>query len=268
MTEDLFEKGFRGDRLESVERFFMGSAGWSYDDWEGPFYPEGLASTDRIKTYSSYFRSVEIDSTFYGIPRMRTVQNWYERTPDDFVFAAKFPARITHEARLINVSDDTYGFIETMTELGEKLGPLLLQFPPSFTAASFDDLERFLTGLPDGLLYAVEVRHPSWLNDRFADLLETWGVAMCLTCSGGHLKKFWRTTSRVAYIRWLGNHNDFEHFDRRQRDRSEDLEWWIPRIRHFLGQGGTVFGYVNNHYEGHSPETLKTIAKMIETATP
>lgn len=263
MTQRLFEDDRELARTDVHDRLFLGSAGWSYDDWEGPFYPPGLESSERILHYAQRFRTVEIDSTFYGIPRLKTVQNWYRRTPDDFVFAAKFPRRITHEARLVNASDDTYGFIETMSELGEKLGPLLLQFPPSFTASSFGDLERYLTGLPDGLLYAVEVRHPSWLTDEFADLLKAWGVALCLPCSGGHLKKFWRTTSRVVYIRWLGQHADFDQFDRRQRDRSEDLEWWIPRIRHILDQGGTVFGYVNNHYEGHSPETLKRIEELL-----
>lgn len=264
MTETLFpqEESSAEDR-QVHDRFFAGSAGWSYDDWEGPFYPPGISSLDRLTYYSRQFRSVEIDSTFYGTPRLASVQGWYERTPDDFVFAAKFPRTITHDARLVGVSDETYHFIETMTELGEKLGPLLIQFPPSFDASHFGDLERFLEGLPDGLMYAVEVRHRSWLTDSFADLLENWSVSLCMSCSGGHLDRFWRVTSRVAYIRWLGLHDAVEKFDHTQIDRAEDVEWWIPRIRHFLDQGGVVFGYVNNHYAGHSPATIHLIQRRL-----
>lgn len=244
------------------ERLFLGSAGWSYDDWEGPFYPEGTTSKGRLTHYAGQFRTVEIDSTFYGTPRRSTVAGWYERTPDDFFFAAKFPRSVTHEARLVNCAREAYDFVDVMTGLGEKLGPLLIQLPPSLTIDALDDLARLLEGLPDGLLYAVEVRHRSWLVDDFADLLKRWGVATCLTCSG-HLQRFWRATSRIAYIRWLGEHDAIETFDHVQIDRTDELEWWAPRIRHFIDQGGVVFGYVNNHYAGHSPATIEMISKRL-----
>lgn len=248
-------------------QLYLGSAGWSYDDWEGPFYPTGTSSTDRLIHYARHFRSVEIDSTFYGTPRLATVQSWRMRTPDDFVFSAKFPASITHEARLVNCAHDTYRFIETMEELGPKLGPLLLQLPPSFRVDRFDDLARFLEGLPDGRMYAVEVRHPSWLTGEFAGLLKRWSVALCLPSASGHLTRFWRVTARFVYIRWLGRQNVLDRFDREQIPRDEDLDWWVPRVRHFLDYGGTVFGYVNNNYTGHSPDAVRQISLRIADAT-
>lgn len=263
MTGMLFEDE-GPDREVLHPNLYLGSAGWSYDDWDGVFYPSGTGSRDRLVHYATKFRTVEIDSTFYGIPAMRTVQNWYQRTPDDFVFSAKFPRSVTHEARLVNCADDTYRFIETMSELGDKLGPLLLQLPPSFAADRMPDLAGFLEGLPDGLMYAVEVRHPSWLNEEFAALLKRWSVAICMP-SAGRLEHFWRVTSRFVYIRWLGRHNAVERYDRAQIDRSEDLDWWIPRVRHFLDYGGTVFGYVNNNYAGHSPDTLRDIHDRLAT---
>lgn len=250
-------------RCEVHPRIWLGTAGWSYDDWDGVFYPSNLAPAERLRYYASHFRSVEIDSTFYGIPARKTVQHWYQRTPDDFVFAAKFPRTITHEARLIGCADDTYRFLETMSELGEKLGPLLLQFPPSFSASAFGDLERYFHGLPDGLMYAVEIRHPSWLTDDFADLLKEWGVALCLTCDGA-LARFWRVTSRVAYIRWLGDHDAFETFHEVRQDREEDLDWWVPRIHHLVDHGGVVFGYVNNHYAGYSPTIVRRLEDKLQ----
>lgn len=244
------------------DRVFLGAAGWAYDDWDGGFYPRGLAARDRLAYYATQFRTVEIDSTFYATPARSTVQGWYEKTPDDFVFAAKFPRAITHDARLVHCADETYRFIEVMSELGEKLGPLLLQFPPSWTAAAFGDLERYLEGLPDGLMYAIEVRHNSWLTDAFADLLKSWGVALCLACDGP-MQRFWRTTSRIAYVRFLGDHDAFDEFSSLRKDRTEELDWWAPRIRHFTDQGGVVFGYVNNHYAGNSPQMLEVLENRL-----
>lgn len=264
MNERLFEDPPTEPEADrSVHpNLYLGSAGWSYDDWEGPFYPPGTSQLDRLSHYASRFRTVEIDSTFYGIPALSTVQGWYQRTPEDFVFSAKFPSSITHEAELIDCADETYRFVETMSELGEKLGPLLLQFSPSFGADRMNDLEAFLEGLPDGLMYAVEIRHPSWLMDDFANLLKRWNVALCLP-SAGRLHRFWRVTSRFAYIRWLGRQNVLDRFDEVQIDRTEDIEWWVPRIRHFLDYGGMVFGYVNNNYSGHSPVTVREIARRV-----
>ena len=261
MTESLFPLPV--DPLRTLHpRLFLGSAGWSYDDWDGPFYPPKTSSYDRLTRYAERFRTVEIDSTFYGTPTMKTVQGWHQRTPDDFIFSAKFPRAITHEARLRNCGEQTYRFIETMSELGPKLGPLLLQFPPSFAADRMRHLEEFLEGLPDGLMYAVEIRHRSWLTDEFADLLKRWNVALCLPSAGG-LERFWRVTSQFVYIRWLGRPDVLERYDHVQIDREEDIEWWVPRIRHFLDYGGSVFGYVNNNYAGHSPETLRTISETL-----
>lgn len=240
-------------------RVFLGTSGWSYDDWNDVFYPSGTNSRDRLTYYASQFSTVEIDSTFYGIPSMKTVQSWVERTPDDFIFSAKFPRLITHDARLVHCEHETMAFIGVISELGNKLGPLLLQLPPDFKTDSFDDLAMFFEGLPDGYSYAVEVRHPSWLIEEYSDLLKRWNVSMVLTCSA-HFERFWRTTSRIAYIRWLGKRNVLQRFDEVQIDRNDEIKWWVPRIQHFVEKGGLVFGYVNNNYSGFAPQTAREIA--------
>ncbi|TXD37606.1 DUF72 domain-containing protein [Lujinxingia vulgaris] len=243
-------------------RALIGTSGWSYDDWDGVFYPRGVSGTERLTHYATRFKTVEIDSTFYAIPSRSTVQGWYSRTPDDFIFSAKFPRSVTHEARLVHAGEDAMRFVETMSELGEKLGVLVLQLPPSFSIEEFDALARFFEGLPDGYAYAVEVRHRSWLVDEFADLLKRWRVSVVLT-DGEYLERFWRVTSQICYIRWLGHWKAFEHFDRVQADRSEELSWWVPRIQHFVERGGTVLGYVNNHFSGHSPATADQLVEML-----
>ncbi len=260
-NEQLFEQGPPDWNLVH-ERLYLGTAGWSYDDWNGAFYPSGTSSRARLPYYARQFRSVEIDSTFYASPSRRTVQSWRQRSPEGFVFSAKFPRAITHEARLVGCGTEAATFIEVMSELGNRQGPLLIQLPPSFTVDRFDDLARFLELLPDGLMYAVEVRHRSWLIDEYAELLERWKVAMTLTC-GGQLGRFWRATSSIAYMRWLGGHNAFESYDHLQEPRDEELDWWAPRMAHFLDRGGTIFGYANNNYEGFSPETSRRVAAKV-----
>lgn len=237
---------------------YLGTSGWSYADWKGSFYPPKTSSKERLEFYAQQYKSVEINSTFYGMPTLQTVQSWRMQSPEGFVFSAKFPRAITHQARLVNCGGLATTFIETMQELGDRLGPLLLQLPPSLDAGSFDDLGRFLEGLPDGLIYAVEVRHRSWLTEEYAELLRRWQVAMVLTC-GSHLGRFWRATSRVAYIRWLGVHDAFEGYSSLQAERNEEIAWWTARMAHFLDRGGTIFGYANNNYEGFSPKTVRRI---------
>lgn len=244
------------------KKVLLGTCGWSYDDWEASFYESGLPKRDRLEVYARHFGTVEIDSTFYAIPPMKTVQSWHARTPKGFIFSAKFPRLITHEHRLENAGALAQSFVETMSELGEKLGALLIQLPPTIKVSAFDTLARFLEGLPDGYIYALEVRDRSWLTEDLARLLKRWKIVLVLS-DGEHMERFWRVTSRVVYIRWLGRQDAFDRYDRLQREVDEDLRYWIPRMEHFLGRGGTILGYVNNKYAGHSPAVVDALKQGI-----
>src|SRR5918998_5613847 len=160
------------------ENLYLGTSGWSYADWEGTLYPEGLPSGSRLAEYAKHFATVEIDSTFYGTPRRSTVQNWREVVPEGFLFAAKFPQEVTHERNLVGSEAEAESFVRTMAELGDRLGPLLLQLPPSFTVEGMGVLEDFLSTLPQGPRYAVEVRHSSWLGSDLSALLRERGAAL------------------------------------------------------------------------------------------
>src|ERR671921_2436649 len=162
------------------EGLYLGTSGWSYSDWEGTLYPAALPSGSRLAEYVKRYATVEIDSTFYGTPRRSTVQNWREVAPDGFLFAAKFPQEITHESNLVGTEAETREFLRTMAELGDRLGPLLLQLPPSFTVEGMGVLEDFLNGLPEGFRYAVEVRHRGWLGSDLPEMLRERGVALAL----------------------------------------------------------------------------------------
>jgi uncharacterized protein YecE (DUF72 family) len=244
------------------EGLYLGTSGWSYADWEGTLYPQALPSGSRLAEYVKWYATVEIDSTFYGTPRRSTVQKWREISPEGFLFSAKFPKEITHERNLVGVEAETEGFVRTMAELGDRLGPLLIQLPPSFDVEGMGVLEDFLTGLPEGFRYAVEVRHRSWLRSDLPALLREHGAALTLIDYPG-MPRMEEATVGFSYIRWLGDRREFpEGHTRLKKEREDDLLWWSDLVGRFLEEGRVVFAYANNHYQNHSPTTLDRFLEL------
>jgi uncharacterized protein YecE (DUF72 family) len=237
-------------------------AGRQGQDWEGTIYPQSLPAGARISEYVKHYATVEIDSSFYGTPRRSTVEKWREVAPEGFLFAAKFPQEITHEKNLTNAGDLAENFVDTMSNLGDKLGPLLLQLPPSFDVEGMGVLEDFLKNLPEGPRYAVEVRHRSWLGSDLPEMLRERGAALTLV-DYPRMPRMEEATAGFAYIRWLGNRREFPSgHTGPKRDRDEDLRWWSERVDRFLGGGREVFAYANNHYQNHSPSTLEQFMEI------
>ncbi len=244
-------------------RIRLGTSGWSYPDWVGNFYPAGSKPAAFLRLYSQKYRTVEIDSTFYGVPKESSVLRWRDETPDDFKFAAKFPKSVTHESTLASAGAEVAAFLNRMELLGDKLGPLLLQFPYGFRAASFEDLAEFLNSLPVGFRYALEIRHKSWIGPRFEDLLREHRIALALI-DHPWTPRMEAVTADFTYIRWLGDRklieNDFSHI---RFERNDDLKNWKSVIERISTDGLFVYGYFNNHYEGHSPSSLERFGGML-----
>ena len=258
----------------------LGTSSWSSQDWVGVFYPAGTAPADFISEYAKHFDTVEVDSTFYRTPSPAMVRNWAARTPDGFLVAAKFPQVITHERVLVDCASEVSEFLKAMDLLGDKLGPLLIQFP-YFNKQAFPQphdfllrLSNFLEQLPNDRAFAVELRNKYWINDRFLDLLRARNVALAL------IDHPWMTpveqlvtgqdvvTANFAYLRWLGDRKGIE--ERTQRwdkiiiDRTREMETWIPIIRALLKRGINILGFFNNHYAGFAPGSIKLFREMWE----
>ena len=241
---------------------YLGTSGWSYADWEGTVYPAGIPSGSRLAEYVKSYATVEIDSTFYGTPRPSTVRRWREVAPDGFLFAAKFPQEVTHERNLVGSEAEAERFVGRMAELGDNLGPLLLQLPPSFGVEGMGVLEDFLKRLPAGFRYAVEVRHRSWLGSDLPALLCEHGVALTLV-DYPRMPRMQEATADFAYIRWLGNRREFpDGHTHLKKERDDDLLWWSGVVDRFIEEGRTVFVYANNHYQSHSPSTLERFLEL------
>jgi uncharacterized protein YecE (DUF72 family) len=241
---------------------YLGTSGWSYADWEGTVYPAGIPAGSRLAEYVKHFATVEIDSTFYGAPTRTTVERWRTVSPRGFLFAAKFPRAVTHENNLVGSEAEAERFVRTMADLGDKLGPLLLQLPPSFTVEGMGVLEDFLKRLPSGFRYAVEVRHRSWLGSDLPEMLREYGVALTLI-DYPRMPRMEEATAGFSYVRLLGDRREFPAgHTHPKRERDEDLRWWSALVDRFVEEGRTVFLYANNHYQNHSPSTLRRFLEI------
>ena len=250
--------------VTNLERINIGTSGFSYKDWLGNFYPQFCPPADFLRFYASRFRTVEIDSTFYRIPAESTVRKWADCTGERFTFAAKFPQAVTHEGDLASRLDSRDRFMEVMRLLGEKLGPLLLQFPYSFKPDQAPLLLGLLEGLPSDLQISVELRHKGWLdNEAIFDTFRQRNISFCL------IDHPWMPRSRIVtadfvYVRLLGDRKKIESdFSYVRFDREEDLNWWHQLVREYADQGKNIYVYFNNHYTGHSPTSACRLLEML-----
>ncbi len=255
---------------------FLGTSAFTAAGWPGSFYPVGMKSSEYLMYYATKFKTVEIDSTYYGTPSASTVTRWYEKTPPDFIFAAKVPQIVTHEKMLVGCEPEFDEFVDRMQLLAEKLGPLLFQFP-KFTKYQiqpdefFRSLRILLNRVKDlpTVRFAVEIRNKAWLDERFTDLLREYNVALALTDTSFMLRpwelkeKFDLVTTDFAYVRWLGDRHGIEKvtqtWDKTVVDRKADLKNWAELLKAMLNNKKVrkIFAFANNHYAGHGPATAK-----------
>jgi len=254
--------------LSMTSRIRLGTQGWNYDAWVAPFYPVGTRPADYLAVYARAFDTVEVDSTFYAVPPVKTVRGWYDRTPEGFSFALKLPQEITHERRLRDCADVAELFFDRARELGTKLGPVLVQLGPDFGPAELPALANMLPTLPRDIKFAIEFRQRAWINDGVLALLAEHGVALTLTDARWVPRKQMlalagRPTADFTYIRWMGGNRDIVDYSRIQIDRSRELEQWAGVLATLAKVRVKVYGYVNNHFAGHSPQSVRELQRML-----
>lgn len=248
----------------------LGTQGWNYRDWIGPFYPIGTRAPDMLDCYARAFSTVEVDSTFYGPPAEPVVRGWASRVPESFRFALKVPQQITHERRLVDVADLLERFLTRARLLGGRLGPLLLQMPPDWppTMEARRALAAFLPTLPTDLRWAIEFRDARWLDDETLSALARHRVALALV-EGRWVKRddmlvlADRPTADFAYVRWMGPDRRLTTFTRIQVNREREIEAWAAPLTALSGRVREVFGYFNNHFQGHSPASARAMQQQL-----
>lgn len=250
------------------DNIHVGTQGWNYEDWVGSFYPINTRPADFLPVYSRAFETVEVDSTFYGIPAPTTLEGWAARTPPGFIFALKMPQEVTHEQRLRDVTGASNQFFDAVRELGPKLGPILVQLGPDFEPNELPALVDFIGKLPRDLRFAVEFRHRGWLTDGVLALLRDRNIALAIV-EGRWIPRrtmlslVRRPTSEFLYVRWMGPHRDLVDYSRVQIDRSREIEVWTDTMLEMASQVKDVYCYIANTFSGHAPATARDLQRRI-----
>jgi uncharacterized protein YecE (DUF72 family) len=246
-------------------RLHVGTMGWSYGFWKGNFYPEDLVSKAFLAYYAKHFGTVEVNSTFYQIPRRQSVMDWKEQTPEGFVFSLKFPQVITHVKMLENCEEETNVFLERVALLEEKLGVLLLQFPYAFGPEHVPLLRDFLQTLPKTQRYAVEVRNRKLLNHDFYSALRDHNVVLAWA-NRPFMPQISEVTSDFIYVRWVGDLRRVKGtLGKIEVDRKAQINAWADKLESFLEERTEGFGYFSKYYSGHSPSDAKELLRLIGT---
>jgi uncharacterized protein YecE (DUF72 family) len=245
-----------------MQNLYLGTIGWSYNFWKGKFYPDKTPAKEYLPYYASQFNTVEVDSTFYRIPTSQAVINWGKQTPEGFLFSFKFPGRITHIKQLIDCQNETDVFLSRIDLLGEKVGALLMQFPPNFGIEHLNDLGSYLNSLPRHHRYAVEFRNKEWLNSKSLAVLKDNHVAFAWT-DRPLMDKIREVTADFLYVRWEGDRKKVNGtMGEIEAVRTEDLKLEAEKISPFLLQNVPVFGYFGKFYSGYPPSDIVALKRF------
>jgi len=252
----------------ATARVRIGTQGWNYDAWVGPFYPSGTRPGEYLGIYGRAFDTVEVDSTFYAVPPASTVRGWADRTPPEFVFALKMPQEVTHERRFRDSAHVESAFFDRIRVLGPKLGPVLIQLGPAFAPSELPALSAFLRRAPSDIRLAVEFRQRAWIHDGVLATLAEHNVAVAMVDSRFVPRKTMlalteRPTADFAYLRWMGPNRDLVDYSRLQVDRSRETETWAQVLAPLARRVETIYGYFNNHFAGHSPASARAMQRLV-----
>lgn len=234
---------------------YVGTSGFAYPSWKGSFYPSAIRTRDMLAHYAGQFRSVEINYTFRKQPTDEVVLAWRDGVPDGFVFALKAHQRITHWARLGGADEQVARFLDTARLLGSKLGPILVQCPPTL---AFDRqlLESFLANLPSAFRYAFEFRHPSWEAAR--PIIRERGAAWCVS-----------ETDETAVTGDPLHGEPFGYLRLRRTMYGRDrLVSWGRRIQQAVDAGLDVFCYFKHEEGGAGPRFARRLTRLIRERPP
>lgn len=234
----------------------IGTSGWHYRHWVGPFYPTGSRPGDYLVHYEQHFTAAEINGSFYRMPSAKTLVSWRDATPPAFRFAVKAHRFITHMKKLslpISLYD---WFLQDIALLEPKLGPVLFQLPPAWKANP-DRLAAFLAALPSRYRYAIELRNQTWMTEPIFDLLRSHRVAFCIHDIGGYQSPF-QVTADFVYVRLHGPGAKYQGcYD------DVALGTWARRIDTWRREGLEVWCFFDNDQNGYAAKNALCLRRMM-----
>lgn len=260
--------------------FYIGSPMWGYKEWVGNFFPPHTPPGDFLRLYSQKLTAVEGNTTFYALPSAETIARWSQETPSYFRFCPKISRDISHSATLEARKKETDSFTQRLRGLGERLGPMFLQLPPSFSPAQMTQLQAFLDFWPQGLRLAVEVRHPKFFTEPHANelntLLRKHNVGRVIMDSrpirigSPEEKQVLQARERkpdlpievvatadFAFVRYIGHP--------RMEVNEPLLDFWAQHMARWLQQGMTIFAFCHCPFEVHSPQICQELYRRVSS---
>jgi uncharacterized protein YecE (DUF72 family) len=236
---------------------FVGTSGWHYRDWRGPFYPPKEPVKSWLVRYAEQFSTVELNNAFYRLPAAETFAGWAAQTPPGFLFAVKASRYLTHIRRLLDPLEPVRLLLARAEPLGPKLGPVLLQLPPNL-AVDGDRLSQALRAFPRYVRVAVEFRHPSWFAPEIRATLERADASLSLTDRDGPTSPLWRTAT-WGYLRLhAGRAQPLPCYGR------DALASWADRLLELFPAHEDVYVYFNNDANACAPMNARTLAALVD----
>lgn len=237
--------------------FYIGTSGWSYAGWLGNFYPEKIKSTLILPFYAKTFDSVELNNSFYQIPKEKNIKTWVEITPADFIFSCKANRYITHYKKLEDVRETVEKLIHAFSNFEQKLGPILFQFPP-YWPVDLPCLQKFITELPQKYLYTFEFRHKSWFCEGLYELLDTHQMALCFYDHKAYQSPE-IVTSQFIYMRMHGpSENAYQG-----AYEEETLTKYAQKFISWQKEGKAIYCYFDNDEKANAPKDALRLKEMI-----
>ena len=236
-------------------KVYVGCAKWGRKDWVGKLYPKGTKEKDFFAEYAKQFNAIEFNAIFYRLPEKKQITEWKDNSPADFLFCPKFTDTITHIRRLKNAQADVDKFLECVSGLGKKLGPVFLMPHPQMGPDKYETIIEFLVSIPQDIKVFLELRHPGWYEDNALDLIlpycEALGVGTVITDTAGRRDcVHMHLTTSSAFIRFVGNSLHKSDYTR--------IDDWVKRIKKWIGEGiQEVYFFMHQHDELYSPELVK-----------
>lgn len=227
---------------------YVGTSGYSYKEWKGSFYPEKIKPDAMLKFYGEQFRAVEINNTFYRMPKASVLEAWAAEVPDDFRFVLKASQRITHISRLKDCADSVEYLVDVATTLQDRLGPLLFQLPPNMKKDAAR-LGEFLKLLPPSGRAAFEFRHQSWFDEEILDLLRRHNAALCIAEAEDELDIPFASTADWGYLRL-----------RMVEYTNDQLREWVRKVQSSGWQDAFVF--FKHEDAGTGPKLAKRFLEL------
>jgi uncharacterized protein YecE (DUF72 family) len=235
---------------------YIGTSGWHYDHWKGPFYPPGLPDKAFLEYYADHFGTAEVNNSFYRLPEKETLVRWRNAVPEGFVFSIKASRYLTHMKKLKDPREPLERLLDRVSVLGANLGPILFQLPPRWRSNP-QRLEGFLEILPENYRYTFEFRDPSWFDEKIYELLTRHGASLCVYDLDGRTSPK-EVTADFTYVRLHGPDGPY-----RGRYGAQRLAEWTDDFSAWLKEGLAVYCYFDNDEAGYAVQDALRLQQMM-----